>query len=117
VTRIRNEELLALLADTTPERLDRIMPTAVLTQGEAAAILRCSTKKIQRLRRAGKLAYLPGRPIMIKAKDLLLCIHRLTWPATNEAIGKSVGPAREQMAIRAARVLAQRRAMRLSRGV
>ncbi|OQP84615.1 DNA-binding protein [Rhizobium rhizosphaerae] len=42
----------------------------LLTEPEAAQILQCSTSKIKRLRFAGKLAYVPGRPVLIDEKDL-----------------------------------------------
>ncbi|WP_244541315.1 helix-turn-helix domain-containing protein [Rhizobium tibeticum] len=41
-----------------------------MTEPEVAAILRCSREKIKRLRLAGKLAYLPGRPVLIDEADL-----------------------------------------------
>ncbi|WP_245295732.1 helix-turn-helix domain-containing protein [Rhizobium rhizosphaerae] len=42
----------------------------MLTEPEVAERLRCSTSKIKRLRAAGKLAYLPGRPVLIDERDL-----------------------------------------------
>ncbi|TPI64275.1 helix-turn-helix domain-containing protein [Mesorhizobium sp. B3-1-3] len=45
-------------------------PTKLLTQDEAAAILRCSASKVKRLRITGRLAYLPGRPVLIEESDL-----------------------------------------------
>ncbi|MER9166212.1 helix-turn-helix domain-containing protein [Mesorhizobium australicum] len=42
----------------------------LLTQEEVAALLRCSTSKVKRLRLSGQLAYLPGRPVMIEETDL-----------------------------------------------
>lgn len=41
-----------------------------LTEPEVAEILRCSRQKVQRLRLSGRLAYLPGRPVLIEQKDL-----------------------------------------------
>lgn len=41
-----------------------------LTEAEVAERLRCSTSKIKRLRLAGKLPYLPGRPVLITEDDL-----------------------------------------------
>jgi hypothetical protein len=38
----------------------------LLTEAEVALRLRCSPSKVKRLRLAGKLAYLPGRPVMIR---------------------------------------------------
>ncbi|WP_315918645.1 helix-turn-helix domain-containing protein [Mesorhizobium sp. SP-1A] len=42
----------------------------LLTEKEVADKLRCSTSKVKRLRLDGKLAYLPGRPVMIREGDL-----------------------------------------------
>lgn len=41
-----------------------------LTEPEVAELLRCSTTKIKRLRFSGKLAYIPGRPVLIDKADL-----------------------------------------------
>ncbi|OLP52619.1 hypothetical protein BJF92_14470 [Rhizobium rhizosphaerae] len=46
----------------------------LLTEPEAAQILQCSTSTIKRLRFAGKLAYLPGRPVLIDEADLAVYI-------------------------------------------
>lgn len=42
----------------------------LFTEKEVADKLRCSTSKVKRLRLDGKLAYLPGRPVMIRESDL-----------------------------------------------
>jgi excisionase family DNA binding protein len=42
----------------------------LLTQDEVAVILRCSPQTVRRLRIAGKLPYLPGRPIKVRSEDL-----------------------------------------------
>lgn len=42
----------------------------LLTQKEVSERLRCSTSKIKRLRLDGKLAYLPGRPVLVRESDL-----------------------------------------------
>jgi len=41
-----------------------------LTEPEAAKLLRCSTSKVKRLRLAGKLTYVAGRPVLISSADL-----------------------------------------------
>ncbi|MBY2969514.1 helix-turn-helix domain-containing protein [Rhizobium leguminosarum] len=41
-----------------------------LTEPEVADILRCSTSKVKRLRLAGRLPYLQGRPVLIAEADL-----------------------------------------------
>lgn len=48
----------------------------MLTEPEVAERLRCSTSKIKRLRFAGKLAYLPGRPVLIELSELEDYIRR-----------------------------------------
>ncbi|OWK20227.1 hypothetical protein AJ88_31875 [Mesorhizobium amorphae CCBAU 01583] len=42
----------------------------LLTQIEVARLLRCSASKVKRLRKSGKLAYLPGRPVLVDEADL-----------------------------------------------
>lgn len=42
----------------------------LLTEPEVAKILRCHRSKVKRLRLAGKLAYLVGRPVLIRETDL-----------------------------------------------
>ncbi|MCW2317217.1 excisionase family DNA binding protein [Rhodoblastus acidophilus] len=44
---------------------------ALLTEPEVAERLRCSTSKVKRLRRQRRLAYIPGRPVLIDEDDLL----------------------------------------------
>lgn len=46
-----------------------MIPT-ILTQQEVAAILKCSISKIVRLRRDGRIAFLPGRPVKFLETDL-----------------------------------------------
>ena len=45
MTRIRNAELLRILAGHSSETLERVPMRALLTQGECAQIMRCSVKK------------------------------------------------------------------------
>ena len=55
------------------------MPTPVfLTEPEVAERLRCSTSKIKRLRFAGKLAYIPGRPVLVDEADLEMYLAEVT---------------------------------------
>ena len=62
----------------------------MMTEREVAAYLRCSCKTVQRLRQAGRLAYLPGRPLLIDQDDFLEFIkgemqsHRAMGPPTRE---------------------------------
>lgn len=46
------------------------MPKILLLESEAALRLRCSPSTVKRLRLAGKLAYVPGRPVKIEAADI-----------------------------------------------
>ncbi|WEZ82192.1 helix-turn-helix domain-containing protein [Rhizobium sp. 32-5/1] len=46
------------------------MPEEFLTEPEVAKLLRCSTSKVKRLRLAGKLDHVPGRPVLISSADL-----------------------------------------------
>jgi excisionase family DNA binding protein len=55
----------------------------LLTEPEVAEILRCSTRTVARLREAGKLPYIPGRPVLIDEADLLVYI---------ESVKKAVDP-------------------------
>jgi hypothetical protein len=56
-----------------------------LTEPEVAEILRCSRQKVQRLRLSGRLAYLPGRPVLIAQTDLDASI------AENSRLASSTG--------------------------
>jgi hypothetical protein len=46
----------------------------LLTEPEVAEILRCSPNTVARLRKAGKLPFVPGRPVLIDETDLLALI-------------------------------------------
>lgn len=50
--------------------------TILLTEQEAADRLRCKPSKVKRLRITGKLAYLPGRPPLIRLADLEIYIEQ-----------------------------------------
>lgn len=41
----------------------------LLTEAEVAERLRCSVARVRKLRAAGRLAYLPGRPILVTEAD------------------------------------------------
>lgn len=45
------------------------------TEAEVAAELKCSVAKIRKLRAAGRLAYIPGRPVLI-LNDAFLKLQR-----------------------------------------
>ncbi len=42
----------------------------LLTQAETAERLQCSVATVKRLRKAGKLSYLPGKPVLIDEQDV-----------------------------------------------
>ena len=48
----------------------------LLIEPEVAEILRCSPATVARLRKAGKLPYIPGRPVLIDEADLLAYIEK-----------------------------------------
>jgi len=52
------------------------MSVVLLTQAEAAQMLRCSVAKLARERRLGRLAYVPGRPVMLRLEDVLDWLER-----------------------------------------
>ncbi|SFK86033.1 helix-turn-helix domain-containing protein [Methylorubrum salsuginis] len=45
------------------------MTTKLLTEAEVAERLNCSVARIRKLRAAGRLAFLPGRPVLITEAD------------------------------------------------
>lgn len=63
----------------------------LVTQTEAAAILRVSVRTVARLRAAGELPYLPGRPVRIETADIDRYIQRCKRSSkrTGPASGKS----------------------------
>lgn len=54
----------------------------LLTQAEAAARLGCSISAIKRLRRAGVLSWIPGRPVRVYAADVAAHIERAAGRAS-----------------------------------
>jgi excisionase family DNA binding protein len=54
----------------------------LLTEPEAAKILRCSPYTVARIRKAGKLPYIPGRPVLIDEADFLAYIESRKLTAT-----------------------------------
>lgn len=50
----------------------------LLLQSEVAERLRCGDSTVKRLRMAGKLPYIPGRPVKIRESDLLAYIEAET---------------------------------------
>lgn len=46
------------------------MTSKMLTEIEVSEVLRCSVSKVKRLRLSGRLAYLPGRPVLVREEDL-----------------------------------------------
>jgi len=54
----------------------------LLTQEEAAKLVRCSAGKLARERRLGRLAYIPGRPVLLRLPDVLDWLERRRVPVT-----------------------------------
>lgn len=52
-----------------------------LTESEVAKMLRVSTSAIKRRRLSGKLAYIPGRPLLISRADLAAYLATIRVPA------------------------------------
>jgi excisionase family DNA binding protein len=57
------------------------MTTKMLTEMEVAEALRCSASKVKRLRLSGRLAYLPGRPVLVREEDLAAYLESVRRPA------------------------------------
>lgn len=84
----------------------------LLTEAEVARFLRCSPSKIKRLRTTGKLAYLPGRPVLIESAAVeryLDSIRREPHPLTP---GPVVPDADNEAAAERARVAYQKYQLR-----
>jgi len=62
----------------------------MLLEAEVAEILRCDRQKVKRLRLAGTLPYLPGRPVLIDEVDLLAYIDSAKQAAVAKT-GKVAG--------------------------
>jgi excisionase family DNA binding protein len=71
----------------------------LLTQKEAAELLRMSVRQLQRLREAGKISFLPGRPVKLTEPALREYVEAAARPASKAnpaqpAAGPSLGAAR-----------------------
>ncbi len=89
----------------------------LLTQIEVATLLRCSTSKIERLRRDGSMPFLPARPVLIELADVLAYVERMK--ATTMLRGRGRRPtarASEQAAASRGRLAALKRAIVARRG-
>ena len=69
----------------------------LLTESEVAERLRCSPYTVARLRKRGRLPYIPGRPVLIDEADLLAYLECMKCrPQTSDkqttAPGTSTGP-------------------------
>ncbi|UXS23129.1 helix-turn-helix domain-containing protein [Agrobacterium tumefaciens] len=53
------------------------MTSRLMLENEVAELLRCSKQKVQRLRLAGKLPYIPGRPVVIAQADVEAYLERM----------------------------------------
>lgn len=63
----------------------------LLTEAEVAEQLRCKVTKVTRLRKTGKLPYLPGRPVMILQSDVTEYVERAKTPAGPRLLRNIVG--------------------------
>lgn len=79
----------------------------LLTMEEVAERLRCHTSRVRRLRRQGKLASIPGRPVYILESDLNDYLERSRRKAKTEPEPGS--PEAEAAAIAAARARARKK--------
>lgn len=66
----------------------------LVTQAEAAELLRVSVRTVARLRAAGELPFLPGRPVRIDTADLERYIERCKRSSkrTGAGSGRSASP-------------------------
>lgn len=61
------------------------MPKTLLLESEVAALLRCSTSAVKRLRLGRKLPFVPGRPVKIDEADVDAYVERMkTQPAQTD---------------------------------
>lgn len=79
----------------------------LLTMEEVAQRLRCSASKVRHLKDAGKLAYIPGRPVYILESDLNDYLERVRRAAKKEPEPGS--PEAQAAAIAAARARARKK--------
>lgn len=92
----------------------------LLTEAEAAAVLRCSRSKVKRLRLTGALAYVPGRPVTIEEEALAAYVERATREAAvaaaraAEIVRRREAPTEAEQAA-AARELARKSWLRKAR--
>lgn len=90
----------------------------LLTESEVAERLRCSRTKIKRLRLSGKLAYIPGRPVLIRESDLNDYLESVTCrprPSASQTTGTST-PTGQKDAAADARAWAQKTVLLRRRG-
>ena len=79
----------------------------VHTQAEVAAILRRSVATIYRLRMAGALAFIPGRPVTITDDALAAYLTRQDGTPTTATPDAATDPQRDRAAFRYGRRLAR----------
>ncbi|MFB9983046.1 helix-turn-helix domain-containing protein [Mesorhizobium kowhaii] len=89
-----------------------------MTQDEVAERLRCSPSKVKRLRIAGLLAYLPGRPVLIEEADIekyLESVKRQARPAVSKKKEKGAKPELEEPGVLAKRIWLARQNFQLDK--
>ncbi len=63
-----------------------------LPEPEATGVLRCSTSKIKRLRLAGHLRYVRGRPVLIAEEELQAYIAATTRATVEQHAASEAAP-------------------------
>lgn len=89
----------------------------LLTEAEAAEILRCSRSKVKRLRLTHKLSFIPGRPALIDEVDLQTYMEEVKSRKAEQVVEKPTKPTRtpeqeQAESMREARLRAERVWMR-----
>jgi hypothetical protein len=85
----------------------------LLTKMEVARILRCFPSKVIRLRKAGRIAYIPGRPVFIYETDVIAYLESMKIAAVHAKRPEQGPPAgSEGEAIQKACMLARKNALR-----
>lgn len=82
------------------------------TDAEVAEMLRCSPSKVKRLRLAGKIRYIPGRPALIEMDDLNLYKEqakcRIQHPTSNDTTTAHITSTGRKAGLESASALARR---------
>ena len=91
------------------------MATNLLTEPEAATILRCSPSKVKRLRLSGVRTYIPGRPVLIDEADIDRFLAERKVRSTRTAVAQAETPKSNETAREDARAWALRQHFKQTR--